>query len=261
MFCQATFWDTPSATFSPESASGHTPCGAPDGQTIGQRGADRAHANLSARQAKAQGLLTSGTYGQRSSTSSSSAALALSLASRLQAQTDLLGSTLYKLTWKDRATPSGLRIYALRATARPTSGSDCGLSGWITPSARDWKDTPGMTAQRDGRDRTDQLPRQAFLAGWPTPTATDAARGTQEARPWDTGKPLGQIVALTRTAEPARLTASGELLTGCSAGMKNGGQLNPAHPRWLMGLPPEWCACAPTATRSARPSRKGSSKL
>lgn len=260
MFCQATFWDSPNATSSQELGSGHTHCGAPDGQTIGQRGADRAHANLSARQAKALGLLTSGTYGQRSSTSSSSAALALSLASRLQAQTDLLGSTLYRLTWKARVTPLGRSIPALRATARPTFGSDCGLSGWITPAARDWKDTPGMTAQRDGKDRLDQLPRQAFLAGWTTPTATDAARGTQEARPWDTGKPLGQIVALTRTAEPARLTATGEMLTGCAAGMKNGGQLNPAHPRWLMALPPEWCDCAPTATRSARPSRKPSSK-
>lgn len=54
-------------------------------------------------------------------------------------------------------------------------------SPWATPSARDWKDTPGMATtgtNPDGspRSRLDQLPRQVALVepppdGWRTPTA------------------------------------------------------------------------------------------
>jgi hypothetical protein len=91
------------------------------------------------------------------------------------------------------------------------------LASWVTPSTRDWKDTPGMAVEaRDGRVRLDQLPRQASLS------------------------------------TPARLTASGEMLTGSSAGTVSGGPLCPAHSRWLLGLPPEWDDCVPMATRSSR---------
>lgn len=211
MLGQATLPGLHSATFSPVSASGVIPYVAPDGRMTGPCGQEVAPVNLSARQAAEKGLLTSGTFGPRSTISSASAALTQFLANRLQARTASHGSTLYHLTWKLRVTPLGRLIPALRASVRRISGKDCTgwptpraaeagpdfailqrlrsggfslqtvaqMSGWTTPSARDWKDTPGMaTVRSDGRSRLDQLPRQAALAGWKTrQQRTTSARG------------------------------------------------------------------------------------
>lgn len=264
-----------SATSSPELASGLIPCGSPDGLTISESGPDPARASLSARQAKEMGLLTSGTFGPTSSTSSASADLSMSLANRLQAVTQTHGSTLYKLTWKEWDTPSGLCRLRQRASVRRTSESGptgwltpvantnpqpetkrglqhvsgaarltgwqtpvandstgsthcysgknhdgspkvclklpgtALLAGWVTPTTRDWKDTSGMTAQREGKERLDQLPRQAYTAG------------------------------------PLRLTVFGEMRTGSFVEMGNGVQLNTAHSRWLQGLPKAWDTASP----------------
>ena len=165
--------NTPSVISSQGSEDGVLPCAAQDGPTTDLYGPVPVPVSPSARLAKVLGLMMSGTYGPRSTGSSASAALTSSLANRLQAVPGLNGSTLFKLTWKDRVTPARASISALRASAHRISDRGCG--GWVTPSARDWKDTPGMATEcPDGRGRLDQLPRQANLAGWPTPTRQDS---------------------------------------------------------------------------------------
>ena len=353
---QMNLWDLPNAISSQGSEGGASPCASQAGQTTAQYGRDLAHANLSARQVAEAGCLMSGTSGRTGTTSSTSADLQQCLESRLQAKTGSIGSTLYRLTWKQRDTPLQRQICALRASARRTSGKGSGSSGWPTPQARDWKGAEG----RSYKGETMDMSATAVMAGWATPVVQQAngtperflerkresmARGSQsmgvtlsdlnmQAQAWagwntpratdgshggpnqaggalsaDTAMAgwltptaldrnagpetmqkrrnfrkdnanqstvpmyLNEAAQITTDAEmceamgypvtphgPARLTANGERLTGCSAGMESGGQLNPAHSRWLMGYPPEWDACGVTAMPSSRKSLPKSSK-
>lgn len=207
-----------SVTSSPESAYGAMPCERQDGMTAAPSGQVPALANPSAPQVKVPDSQMTATCGLHSSTSLKSADLQSRLENKLRARLQNLGSTLYKLTWKPWITGSQRSRSRLRASVGHTSGTD--YTGWVTPAARDWKDTPGMVAKRDGRERLDQLPRQAYMTA---------------------SHPLS-----------ARLTASGVMLTGSAAGMASGGQLNPAMSRWLMGLPAAWDECAPAPLKKSR---------
>jgi len=310
----------------------------PDGQMISPSGLAHALASLSARQVKELGLTISGISGRPGSISSASADLQSCLESRLQARTQSLGSTLYTLTWKAWATPSGVSRSRLRASVRRTSEIE--TTGWPTPNHTvvDAKPRPPITSGRrptdpqisvadiavhlagwpsptkangdgghqmgeasatgrrpDGTKTQVTLPGVAKFAGWPTPMAgtpaqngnnaagnNDSSRRTVALSGWGTpltnhanGSPEAFLERKRRSMAkgsqsmgvclsdlnmqvqawlpgPARYTASGELLTGCSAGMESGGQLSPHMSRWLMGYPVQWDTCAPSAKPKKR---------
>ncbi len=141
--------DSISAISSPGSADGLSHCVAQDGPTVARHGQHHAPASLSARQAKGLGLLTSGTYGPPHIGLSASAALSWSLASNLAALTRMTGSTLYKLTWKPWAMPSGRLRFRLRASARRTK--ETALIGWLTPIASNGRGAGNFNRQGGGK--------------------------------------------------------------------------------------------------------------
>lgn len=252
---QLTLPGLPNATFSPASEPGRMPSSRQDGMRRSQSGLEAAPASRSVQQGIEEDLKTIATCGLSSSGSSASANLTLSLANKLQAKTALCGSTLYQLTWKVRHTPSGRLIPALRASVPHISDNEC--IGWRTPTACDGKGGKKGYMANPGASVRFKLNDIAMRAGWVTPCARDwkdtpPAERERERESLDTTARQAFIVT------EVRRKPSGEIQIGSCVETKNGARLNPDFSRWLMGLPPVWGVCGDTVTQSLRRKRKPS---
>jgi hypothetical protein len=124
---------------------------------------------------------------------------------------------------------------------------DARLASWATPRGEDSECAGAHRGMPDG------LHSQAKLSSWATPRTSDE-RGASAPRIRKMENWRMQL------REQASLTASGETLSGSPAATEKPGQLNPALPRWLMGLPTAWDDCAAMVTRSSRRKPKPSLK-
>jgi len=229
--------------------------------------------------------------------------------SRLRERLAMVGSTECALVWREKTTPAGQSISRLSRSTVLTNGtgntgslwptptvadvtggrkarggarsSEPLLNGllfkaspWVTPSARDWKDSAGMATDRpDGGSRIDQLPRQMIAVPWPTVKASAVGPDPESRK---TGVSIQTVMAAWPTVTVhGNFSARGA--KGCSDQAGDGictvmvetahggpgptgssamtakrvGSPTPAHPCWLMGYEAAWLYLAPQ--NSARP--------
>jgi hypothetical protein len=266
LFDQMTSEGFSSAISSPASGDGPTPFDLPDGPMAEPSGQGVAPVSRSRVPGKAMAPMIRATFGRRGFGSGASAALSSALVNRLRARMDLDGSTVFRLTWKERTTPSGRLIAALRASGRTTSDSDYG--SWPTTTKEDARSSARHGYMLTGNQGTTLLDA-ARLAHWKhgrrmgTPLEVQAAWATPAHRDWRTANTRSyQERSQSTKGEqlPNQVVHLGPLLTGSPVETVKRDQLNPAHSRWLMGYPPEWDACAVTAMPSSRKSPRRSSK-
>src|SRR5215475_3696763 len=170
---QATLPATGNAISSPESAVGRSPCDSPAGPTIGQCGPRAFRVSRFRARDNTVAMPINAICGPLFSSSSPSARLQWSLASKLAARLAANGTPEFVLIWRQSDMPAGPPICRLRALARRTI--DRAYIGWPTPTETDAKSSARHGYMITGNQGTTLLD-QARLMIWPTPAATDGSK-------------------------------------------------------------------------------------
>src|SRR6056297_1359891 len=179
MLNQKNLKDTHNTIFSQESGGGHLQLDLLESVSQNESSQEVLPASHLAQQDSAKDTQTSDTLHPTGSDWSQPSGLLGFLASRLQPQSEkTIGSMIYLMHWKQKATPRGRPYFQLVASAHRTSDSDFGLRhGWSTPVAHNAKQGGYPT---EFTRNTMQLGTQVHLtdfsetskaAGWPTPNA------------------------------------------------------------------------------------------
>lgn len=286
-----TLKDLPSAISSQELEGGVERYNSQDGIQTDLFGQEALPVSPSQQQEREKEKMTHGISGLSSLISSESANLQRSLVSRLQQLSDTGGSTIYKLTLKEKATPQGRSYFQLAASVPRTKERDS--SSWPTPTQRDYKGGRKLDSNAQNSSATtgvryglslDQAPQ---LVAWPTPTHHNAKEGGYPAEltrntialgamkhivAWATPNTMDHMKqrsdeALARAKQKAgcsnlkdQIPYSGEAQKLSTAETESTAlsQLNPRFSLWLMGYPIEWAYSGERVTPLSRKRQRKS---